>query len=293
MKKSDADSFKQAKRLLIEHGAVRLLPWVVGILFLLCSVMLVAGLLSMRLAGDWQSSLENTLTVQASNQQDTSKQLLDFIRNNVDVRAAEQVSDKESAKLLTPWLGKVEQITLPIMIEVTLQENSSLDYKVFEQQLKGIDPSVSVEGFNSWLNNVKNLTRSIRLIALVIAVIIFCGLLLAIAVATKIHFALNCRIVGILHMIGATDKYIAGQFQRSAVRLVIKSIVLAIVMFLILGLMAWLFAPKVEYMNLQKLQPGLPELIAFIGLICITPLVASFISRWSAMKALASFEDVT
>lgn len=288
---AEEKSYKPPKRLLIEHGAVRLLPWVIGIMFLLCCVLLLVGLMSMRLAGHWQESLTDTYTVQAKNDQQTVDKLLEYIRNNVNVRQATLIPNEDSMELLSPWLGQGDDFQLPALIEVVLQPKAILDTATFQQQLRGLDPSVSVEGFDSWLTNVRQLTGAVRLSVLTIGAVVFLGLMTAIAVTTRIHFALNRRIVSILHLIGATDQYITSQFQRSTVRLVLKSIAIGLGLFMVLVGCAWLLVPDLQTMQLWSFRPGWLEILALILLLVVTPIFASYISRWSAMRALAQHAE--
>ena len=84
-------------------------------------------------------------------------------------------------------------------------------------------PSASLDDHRRWQQQIRTVTRSFALGGLAILLLVAAATTAIIVSATRSALASNREIVEVLHFVGATDRYIAREFERHFLRLGIRA----------------------------------------------------------------------
>ena len=207
-----------------------LLTWIIGVMtYLVCLFMMIVFLLS-AIQHHWQQGLEGHYTIEIPHdamQAAPASRIDDLVRNlnNLSSVNAHRLTDAEIAKLVEPWLGDsamIAELPLPSLIAidrtaVNKKNTASIDQinNILQRDL----PQGRLDTHQEWLAKWIQLTQAARMIILTMALILALTAALTVAGTAKTRLALHRDEVDLLHLIGATDHYIATQFQRQAFRI--------------------------------------------------------------------------
>lgn len=199
------------------------LPWVVGIMAWLATLMLCFGISVGGWINDRGGTYANNFTVNIPSTMDDlpnramkAIQTLEQVPGVVSVR---QESEENLRDLLKPWLGNheaVDALPLPIVIEVTVSENAEINTDTLAKNLSDIAPGTELDTHEQWIANFMQFSAAVRTIMAMLAALVITGLGLMIAFMCRASLKLHARTVNLLHSIGAEDTYIARQFQVEA-----------------------------------------------------------------------------
>ncbi|HEX4299020.1 MAG TPA: ABC transporter permease [Devosia sp.] len=131
------------------------------------------------------------------------------------VSDAHAISLADSEKLLEPWLGSgldLSQLEIPRLIVVELGDPKSVDLGQLAKVLTGIK-GATLETHAAWRNQLNTMAGTIVLSGLLVLALIVLATVLAVIFATRGTMASNREIVDVLHFIGASNSFIAGEFQ--------------------------------------------------------------------------------
>jgi len=122
---------------------------------------------------------------------------------------------EESQQLLEPWLGAgldLTAIEIPRLVVVQLADAVDADVEGLERNLGAIR-GASLDTHAAWRQQLNTMAGTIVLSGLLVLILIGAATVLAIVFATRGAMATNREIVDVLHYIGASNKFIAGEFQ--------------------------------------------------------------------------------
>ncbi len=209
--------------LLPEAGAAGApLTAVIAVICFLASLSLAGFFAVSKAANDWTSDLRGSITVQIKGQDsitiasDTNK-ALEFLRGTRGIISARALSRTETTELLEPWLGKGNlPASLPvpglIAIEATPELRSDLD--LLAADLKDIAPGTNIDDHSTWNDTLAASARTAQIFAFSVFALIMGAVCTVIVFATRAGLAANREIVDVLHLVGATDRFIALEVQR-------------------------------------------------------------------------------
>ena len=136
------------------------------------------------------------------------------------------LSMADASQLLEPWLGQTDALRalpVPSLIAVELDRNVPADLDAVRagllQQFKG----VTMDDHRRWQQQIRTITRSFALGGLAILLLVGAATTAIIVSATKSAMASNREIVEVLHFVGATDRFIAREFERHFLRLGVRA----------------------------------------------------------------------
>ena len=212
--------------------AVRLLPWIVGLMVYLATMTLAGALLVSSLAGSWSAGLAGTVTIHIVAVDDESQAALDsqveratrIALKTPGVLAAEPMPLARVAELLAPWLGDdapVSELPLPRIVDVRIDEDKT-DVAALKQRLEAEVPGAGLDDHQLWRDRLVTFLQAVELIAYVMVTLIGLTTVTVVIFATRSGLAVHGDAIEILHLIGAHDDYIAGQFQSHALGLGLK-----------------------------------------------------------------------
>jgi cell division transport system permease protein len=209
----------------------RSLTLVISIMcFLAC---LTAGAVYMinESANAWLKDIASEVTVQVEPRDgiDIEKTVRDaeaFLRSSKGVSRANALSLEESSKLLEPWLGQSDVLAalpVPRLIAIEIDRGEPPNIEALRAELTKRFPSASLDDHRRWQQQIRTVTRSFALGGLGILLLVCAATTAVIVSATRSALASNREIVEVLHFVGATDRYIAREFERHFLRLGIRA----------------------------------------------------------------------
>lgn len=131
------------------------------------------------------------------------------------VASARALTIEESEQLLEPWLGTgldLTAIEIPRLVVVQLADPVEADIEGLSRNL-GAVKGASLDTHAAWRQQLNTMAGTIVLSGLLVLILIGAATVLAIVFATRGTMATNREIVDVLHYIGASNKFIAGEFQ--------------------------------------------------------------------------------
>jgi cell division transport system permease protein len=223
----------QANAPIVPAGSVtgRSLTLVISIMcFLAC---LTAGAVYMikESADAWLKDLASEVTVQVSPRDgsDIEKTLRDvstLLTETAGVTSVRVLALEDSTALLEPWLGKsdaLKALPVPRLIAVGVDRDAAPDLAAVSRSLSEKFEGVSLDDHRQWQRQIRTVTRSLALGGIAILVLVAAATTAIIVSATKSSMASNREIVEVLHFVGATDRFIAREFEKHFLRLGIRA----------------------------------------------------------------------
>ncbi|MCA8895245.1 MAG: hypothetical protein KDA48_08305 [Amphiplicatus sp.] len=213
----------RAEPLLPEAGAGGApLTAVIAVMSFLAAIALAVFVFISDAAGEWTSELERGLTIQikgadAETIASQTQEAMRVLQSTEGVLEARAVPKEESEKLLEPWLGKGNigaYLNIPALIEVRVDQNLRDDLSLLRTRLSAAAPGAVLDDHGEWHELLSAAARSGQLMAFAVFTLVM-GAGCAISVfAARAGLAANREIVSILHLVGATDDFVANQVQR-------------------------------------------------------------------------------
>lgn len=218
---------------IVEAGSVtgRSLTLVISIMcFLAC---LTAGAVYMmnQSATVWLSNMSNEVTVQIEPQanadvEQTVREVTSFLRLRPGVATVNPLDRADTAKLLEPWLGNTDALAdlpIPRLIAIEIDRSSPPDLTRLSNLLKEQFPNVTLDDHRKWRQQITTVTRSFALGGLAILALVGAATIAIIISATASAMAANRDIVEVLNFVGATDRFIAHEFEKHFLTLGIRA----------------------------------------------------------------------
>jgi cell division transport system permease protein len=209
---------------LVPAGSIagRALIAVIAMMTFLAALMVGAVVLVRAAAGEWQSEIAREMTIQVrpgegrdvDAEVDKAARIAAAIPGIASVRP---YSRAESARLLQPWLGtglSFDDLPVPRLIVVQTSPQSTPDLAGLRKMLAERVPGASLDDHRAWINSLRTMARTAIGLGIGALMLVLAATMLAVTFATRGAMAANRAIIEVLHFVGATDGFIAGQFQR-------------------------------------------------------------------------------
>jgi cell division transport system permease protein len=203
------------------------LPAIIGFMVFLAALALIGSMAVDNLLTRWRGAIEATFTVQlppvenetAAAGAERRSRALAAVAAVAGVRRAILLSDADKAKLLEPWLGADTaglDLPLPDLIAVTTVAGAVIDAGALATRLQVISPGASVDDHGHWRDAMTRTTKIADIALLSLLLLIGFAASLTVVFVARAGLAAHRRVIEILHLVGAHDGYVAGQFQRHA-----------------------------------------------------------------------------
>jgi cell division transport system permease protein len=293
---------------IVPKGSIagRSLTAVVAIMTFLAALTTGAVMMVVTAASDWQSDVGREITIQIRPAAGRDIEA-DVLKATAIARAAPGIADvrafskEESARLVEPWLGAglaLEDLPIPRMIVVKLLSGATPDFAALRKTLAAQVPSASLDDHRRWIDRMRTMAGTavaggLGVLALVLAVTV-----LSVTFATRGAMATNRPIVEVLHYVGATDGFVASQFQRHFLVLGFKGGAIgggaAIVLFgFVEAASAWLAGTPggdEAAALFGNFSVGVSGYVAILAQIVLMAVVTALASRHTVNKTLASID---
>jgi len=235
-----------------------------GFLRLLICLMSVLGMLALAasfalsaMTDRWSEGLENKVSVEIP-AADSGGEIIDpamvktmtdeaakMLSSNPNVAEATIMEESHVRELLAPWLGTdmvMDSIPIPGLISVTFTSGAQPDLKDLETQLRDVAPRARIDTHETWLSDVLRFTGALQFATILLSLIIGATTLVAVAGGVRSKLSENKEELELLHLMGASDSYIAKQLQRHTLILSLQGGALGVaagaIMLLIIGTVA-------------------------------------------------------
>ncbi len=195
---------------------------VIAVMSFLAVLSMAAVLIINQSAGRWTAELRSEITVQvkgatAAEIAAGASAAMRVLRETPGVEEATLKSEAEAAALLEPWLGKnnaVAFLTIPALIEVKVSPTLRDDLDLLRNRLAAAAPGATLDDHATWHDRLATAAQSGQALAFLVFVLVM-GAACAISIfAARAGLAANHDIVSVLHLVGATDEFIASEVQR-------------------------------------------------------------------------------
>ena len=275
-----------------QDPAGRLLPWIVAIMIYLSGVAIAGAIALNGAVSTWSSGPSGTLTIQIPagsafpKAQQHADAVLALLRQTPGVGQARRLPRAEVLRLVRPWLGDEGKsddadtggLPLPILIDVRAAAGADIDSAALAARVAKAAPGAVTESHARWAGQLIGLARSIWLVALIVVALIGLATVITVVFATRTGLRIHRRVIGLLHLIGAHDRYIARQFERQALWLSLQGAVVGIA--LAVGTVFGV-AHLAGEAELQPANPAIFTLAQWAIFACV-PLVAALVALLTA-----------
>jgi len=173
-------------------------------------------------ASDWQSEVGREVTIQVRpvpgrDIEADVRAAIAVARGSRGIADVRPYSREESAKLVEPWLGSglaLNDLPIPRMIVVKLAANATPDFAGLRNALAAQVPSASLDDHRGWMDRMRTMADSAVAGGIAVLGLVLVVTVLSVTFATRGAMAANRPIIEVLHYVGATDSFVANQFQR-------------------------------------------------------------------------------
>jgi cell division transport system permease protein len=203
------------------------LPAIIGFMVFLAGIALAGGMALDNLLAHWRGGIEASLTVElpavegenAAAATARRERALAVFAGLPGIASASLLSADDKAKLLAPWLGPDTaglDLPLPDLIAVVVRPDARLDLAALGARLKTASPGAAIDDHGRFRQAIGAIARTSRLAGLGLLLLIGAAAAITVVFVARAGLAAHRSVIEILHVIGAHDGYIAGQFQRHA-----------------------------------------------------------------------------
>jgi len=200
--------------------AGRTLVLLIAIMTFLSGVTLGGVVLVQKSAIAWSSDVGREVTIQirpveGEVMDSNIRTVIAIAEATPGVASAHALSLEDSEKLLEPWLGTgldLSQLEIPRLIVVQLDDPKDVDFDQLVRDLATVK-GATLETHAAWRQQLNTMAGTLVLSGVLVLVLIVVATVLAVVFATRGTMASNREIADVLHCIGASNAFIAGEFQ--------------------------------------------------------------------------------
>ncbi|HYD29800.1 MAG TPA: hypothetical protein VEB64_02945 [Azospirillaceae bacterium] len=272
----------------------RFLAWIIALMVYLASLALAGALVLAGMADRWDKGLADTLTVQVmplagvpmSQRVDAAVVLLKSVPG---VESAASLTPEDMGYLLEPWLGArmPADLPMPALIDVKLTHGVTVDVPALAARVAQAVPGATLDDHAAWLGHLLRMAGTMQAAAAAVVLLVGSAAVVAVVFTVRTGLAIHAKVVELLHLMGATDAYVADQFQHHVLTLAARGggagTTLALATLLAITTAAGQvdagLLPTFSLAPLQWAALGLVPLAA-VGL-------AAFTARWTVLRVLA------
>jgi cell division transport system permease protein len=221
---------KNRETSLLAAGSIagRSLVIVVAIMTFLASMTAGTVELVASASSNWRADIARESTIQVRprtgrNVEADVARVVELAKANPGIESVRVYTKGESERLLEPWLGTgldISELPVPRLIE--LKVRGVPDFSNLRRQLAAEIPSATLDDHRLWIQRLGAMANAMVIVGILIMMLVLIATALAIAFATRGAMAGNRHIIEVLNLVGASDVFIAKEFQKHFLRLGLK-----------------------------------------------------------------------
>ncbi len=249
----------------------------------------------------WTSGLENKASIEIPAEDDSgnlldkktldglSNKISDFLQSHPAVQNIEIMSEDDISKLVAPWLGEdmeLGNIPLPSILTVEFKDNVSFDMNNLRTNIEDITPQARLDLHEGWLANVLKFTGALNFASLLVSLVIGVTTVVAVGGAIQSRMATYKEELELLHLMGASDRYISNQLQRYVIILSLKGAAIGVVISLIaLAIIGWSMG-RLDINLIPDFSLSKTQILLLFMLIPFTALISMLTARQTVLHTL-------
>jgi len=277
------------------RAAGRPLYAVIAVMSFLASLALGFTIAITQVAGEWSDGLSQAVTVQIKPSEvmapsEQMEEAVAILRATPGILSVEAVSRSDAEALLEPWLGRGNlpaEIGLPQLIDVRIDLENRPDLVSLARTLEDRVPGATLDDHVRWKTRLLAFSASIQGLSLAALALIVLATVSIVIFATRAAMAANREVVEVLHLIGATDSFIAREFQGHFLRLgLIAGLIGAVLAVATLFFIAQLAGGGGAEYFLPGLSVGWTTYLTIMLIPALAALVAMITARLTAMNVI-------
>lgn len=251
----------------LEQGpASRLIPWISGVMMYLITLLLVGIVMIKESIQDWDHYFSSRFTIEIptisqSFEDDDKKnqsirKILTTLENTIPIVSYHIVENQKIHELLEPWLGQnsLEDLPIPLLVDIYTKPHQTIDFTLLTQKLEEITPGITIENHERWRHLLMHLVKSLTWLGYGLAGVIIIALLSILTFVITTELKIHHKIIEILQVVGASNQYIAKQFQSHALWIGLQAMVICSTLLLGTGLTAAYFIKQITLPLIQDIS---------------------------------------
>ena len=266
-----------------EQRTMRALSVLVTGLMVALGILVLAGAATLRHVDTaWRHALSDRWTVETTAAD--ANRAVAALKTAPGVTEVRIVPADEMRHLLQPWLhdaALTAQLPLPTLIDVMIDRDRPPSSTALAQQLTAAVPEAKLDDHGAWTRDLLRIAEAGEAIGLAVFAAIALTAILTIAATARARLAINRDEIVLLHSLGATDGFIAGQFQAGAFRATVIGVVIGAMLAAaaIVGVIKGA-PPVIPFVAELRLEPIDWAVLALVPVGAI--LLAMLVTRWTA-----------
>lgn len=284
-----------------EDVGTNLIAWNTGLMVFFVTLTLAVSLTLSSMSKSWIDGLSGSLTIEMKPpvtslentatdykaQRDFRNEVttvMDMLRNREEITEARLLSDAEVRELIKPWIGDnsaLDTLTLPTLIDVKLIYNR-VDLTNLKIELTKLAPTASIDNHADTIQDIENvMSTASGFVSLLTIIIVFLATI-SISGIIRSKLLIHKHEVETLHLIGASNEYIARQFRQHTLHNTVKGAIIG-VLFTIIILIAVGVITETLNTNIFAYFKVMP--LEWLLLIISPVVIGSFIAHITAQAA--------
>lgn len=284
----------------------------VGTQFVTLVVIMMTALATMTMGGalvvkamraSWVSSVSGHMTIEipAVAQDGTVRegdalaliagQMRDALGRERGISDVRVIARDEVEKLVKPWLGDnagTGDLPLPALVAVRLKNPGDTQaMAAIAQTAQRVDTVATSETHQAWLSDLRRFSLVLLMAALGMALATIACSILTVTGAVKARLAAHHADIDLLHVMGASDDYIGGQFARLVVKSVGRAALIGTVAGMIVLKTGGLVAGELQAAMLPAFRWDPGALAWFAVCPALVTGLSLFAARFTVLRTLA------
>lgn len=283
----------------VDAQPMRTLTLAMAVMCYLATLALGALILVQSAVTQWTSGVSSEITVQVRALSDVdlkteTEKAVTILRGTDGIAGARILDSASVRKLLEPWLGDtgmIDDLPLPALVSVTIDEARPPDLDALESQLKAEVKGASVDTHRRWRMELMRTATLLERLSLAVLALIAVSAAALVVFATRSVLDANREVIEVLNLIGARDRFIAravkGRFLRSGMIAGLAGTLGGLLTFAMLGLLnVWPAADTLSEASARLLIATPSVAVATYAVFLLVPIVATLLSVVTAHLAV-------
>ncbi len=228
-----AAKFARANAPIVPPGSVagRSLVFVIATMAFLASLTAGGVYVAFNAAVEWTSNVSSEMTVNVKmlpgeTGDEKVAEIVKFLSNQIGIRKVTARPAEQSLKDIELWVGKTDVLKafpIPRLIEIKIYQDNPPDYPTLKKILETKFQGAILDNHGLWSAQYRRLARLMEISGFCMLLLMAAATAAVVVAAASSALASNKEIVAVLNLVGAEEKFIAGQFERHFLMVGIKA----------------------------------------------------------------------
>ncbi|MEM6913818.1 MAG: FtsX-like permease family protein [Pseudomonadota bacterium] len=195
---------------------------VIGVLAFLAGIAMTGFFAVDTAVRGWSGELTGTITIQvrgasSADIETSAGQVLEILQDTDGLANTTRLSKDATMDLLRPWIGTdvlPDDLPLPALYTAEVTPELRQDLAPLRRRLADTTDGASLNDHGAWTDQLVRSARRVRGLAFVAFVLVIAAAASVIVFAARAGLTAHRNIVEVLHLVGATDGFIASQIGR-------------------------------------------------------------------------------